>query len=153
MLVHKYPLEDGGDNSQCANGQNHDDRELFSASHLQVPNQEDGKNRESPVARTTDGRVTVEDRNKDVRVHTLSLAASPLGPEVFARQALEQEDEKEHGAVNFRDDEDTPHDGLVNLVDAEAQQHDTDTEFDKHVAEQVEGLAKPPELDTVSRCI
>lgn len=141
-------------NSQCTDSQNHDDRELFSASHLEVPNQEDGQDRVGPVTCTTNGRVTVKDCDKNVRVHASTLAASPLGPEIFARQTLEQEDEEEHGAVDFSDDEDTPHDGLVDLVDTEAQQHDADTGFDEHVAEQVEGLAKPPELDMVSdRCV
>ena len=107
-------------NSQRADSQNHDDRDLFSASHLQVPDKENRKDREDPVARTTDGRVTVEDPNNDGRGHTCTLAASELGPEIFARQALEQEDEEEHGAVDFSDEEDAPHDGLVDLVDAEA---------------------------------
>jgi hypothetical protein len=50
-------------NIQCANGQNHDDRDLFPASHLQVPDQEDREDREGPVTCASDGRVAVEDRD------------------------------------------------------------------------------------------
>lgn len=107
-------------NIQCANRQNHDDRDLFPASHLQVPNQEDRKDREGPVTCASDGRVTVEDRDNDEWVHAGTLAASVLLPEVSTWQALEQENEEEHGAVKFRDDEYGPHNGLMDFVDTEA---------------------------------
>lgn len=107
-------------NIQCANGQNHDDRDLFPASHLQVPDQEDREDREGPVTCASDGRVAVEDRDNDKRVHAGTLAASVLFPEVSTWQALEQENEEEHGAVKFGDDEYGPHNGLVDLVDTEA---------------------------------
>ena len=57
-------------NSQRADSKNHDDRHFLFASHLQVPHQEDRENRESPVSSAGDGRVAIENRNDDVRVHT-----------------------------------------------------------------------------------
>jgi hypothetical protein len=134
---------------QCADRENHDDGKLLSASHLQVPDEENRKGRESPVTHASDSGVAVENRNNDRRVHTGAFAAGVLFPEVFTWQALKQENEEEHSAVKFRGGENGPYDRLVDLVDAEAQQHDANAGFDEHVADQVERLAEPPELDTV----
>jgi hypothetical protein len=135
---------------QCADRKNHDDGDLLSASHLQVPDEENREDRESPITHASNSGVAIENRNNDERVHAGAFATGVLFPEVFTWQALKQENEEEHGAVKFRYDKNGPHDRLVDLFDTEAQQHDANTCFNEHVADQIERLAEPPELDTVS---
>jgi hypothetical protein len=134
------------DDLQCADSKNHDDRNLLLLAHLQIPNQEDGEDRICPVTSTADGGVAIEYTDNDERIHARSLASGKLGPEVCARHALEQEDEEETEAVNFRNGEDSPDDRFVYPVDGETKQHNTNAGLDKHVGNQVERFAKPPEL-------
>jgi hypothetical protein len=135
---------------QCADSKNHDDRNLLLLPHLQVPDEEDGKDRIRPVSSTSDSGVAVEYTDNNKRIHARSLASGELGPEVRAWHALEQEDEEETEAVNLGNGEYSPDYRFVNLVDGQAKQHNTNAGLDEHVGNKVERLAKPPELQRVS---
>jgi hypothetical protein len=63
---------------------------------------------------------------------------------------LEDEDEEEESAIHFDDHESDPENSFVYGENAESKQHQSDTGFDGHVGEDVEGLAEPPVLAHVS---
>lgn len=103
---------------QRADSQNQNYRRLFLAAHLQIPDQEHGKDRESPVTSTGDSRVAVKDSNDDVCAHAGALTTGVLCPEVCGRKALKKENEEEEQAVELSDAKNGPDDSLVDFVDA-----------------------------------
>lgn len=103
---------------QRADSQDQNYRRLFLAAHLQIPNQEHGKDRESPVTSTGDSRVSVENSNDDVGAHASALTTRVLSPEVCGRKALEKENKEEEQAVELSDAKNGPDDSLVDFVDA-----------------------------------
>lgn len=65
-----------------ADGENCSDRHLGTHVHLDVPDQEDGHETQSPVCNTRDSGIGVGRINSDFRIDTGSCSTGVLSPEV-----------------------------------------------------------------------
>lgn len=122
-----------GDDSHCAERQDQGNHSFLTFGHLQVPDEEPGKDRKDPVADASDGRVCVGSVDGDFGVHACAFAARVSSPEVGRRATLKYEKEEEDGRVQLCDDDCGYYGEAVCVVDCEAQQHDGDAEFDGHI--------------------
>lgn len=63
---------------------------------------------------------------------------------------MEDEQEEEEGAEDFRDHNVHPDDDSMSFDDGQAEKHNSDACFDGHVGNHVDWLATPPPLIGVS---
>ena len=135
----QFDAEEGrvGEDLHCTERQDQGDHGLLAFGHLQVPDEEPGKDSKNPVADASDGRVCVGSVDGDFGAHAGAFGAGELGPEVGRWATLKYEKEKEDGRVHLCDDDCGYYGEAVRVVDCEAQQHDGDAEFDGHIGEDI----------------
>ena len=130
--------------SHCQDNRNHDFRAI---THLEFPDHKPWQNRKCPVDDTADRGVDVRRSNSNTCTHASSISGTGHSrPEEFRRDALEDEQEEEDDAVDFDDPDSGVDCVFVGFFDDETEKHETDAEFDSHVADDVERFAHPPVL-------
>ena len=111
---------------------------------MQTPNEDAWYDREDPVADASDRRVSVDDIHRDFGSNAGSTTARVPGPEKGGRLALENEEDEEGSAEDFRDNQDDvnrdSYRGL-GMLGREAQELETDARLYRHVRQHVYRLA------------
>jgi hypothetical protein len=114
-----------------------------------MPDHEYRDDAERPICDTRDRRVPISGIDRDLWVDACPLPTSVLRPEIGGRPTLQDEQEEVKGAIDLNHCYNGPDNDPVRSCDRNSKKENTNTEFEGHVREDIDGLACPPPLNDI----